>query len=284
MIDLGVVSPAAGACFYLLLGLLLLPGWQGQRLSTSLIACSVASTLWLGALAFYSVYASLPLAVPRLLEVLRDALWFCFLAAILARNEASPRVARAILALAFTLCAALLIYVPLDAWLAGSINRTFLGVDLLFFGHLALATLGRVLVEDLFRNTRAESRWAIKFLYIGLGGLFAYDFYLYSNALLIDRIDAHIWDARGAVNALAVPFLALAAARNPHWKLYLFVSRQVGFHSTALLGTGVYLLLMAGAGYYIKRHGGTWGGALQSVFFAGALVVCVLPVSLHEFR
>lgn len=284
MIDLGVVSPAAGACFYLLLGLLLLPGWQGQRLSTWLIACSVASTLWLGALAFYSVYASLPLAVPRLLEVLRDALWFCFLAAILARNEASPRVARAILALAFTLCAALLIYVPLDAWLAGSINRTFLGVDLLFFGHLALATLGLVLVEDLFRNTRAESRWAIKFLYIGLGGLFAYDFYLYSNALLIDRIDAHIWDARGAVNALAVPFLALAAARNPHWKLYLFVSRQVVFHSTALLGTGVYLLLMAGAGYYIKRHGGTWGGALQSVFFAGALVVLMSLMFSMQLR
>ncbi|MGH8602612.1 MAG: hypothetical protein ACREXR_07490, partial [Gammaproteobacteria bacterium] len=149
MIDLGVGSAAVGASFYLLLGLLLLPGWHGQRLSTGLIAFCVASTLWLGALAFYSVNASFPLAVPRFLEVLRDALWFCFLAAILARNEASPRVARVILVLAFTLCAALLIYVPLDAWLPGSINRTFLGLDLLFFGHLALATLGLVLVEDL---------------------------------------------------------------------------------------------------------------------------------------
>ncbi|MGH8613453.1 MAG: XrtA/PEP-CTERM system histidine kinase PrsK [Gammaproteobacteria bacterium] len=284
MIDLGVLSAATGASFYLFLGVLLLPGWQGQRLSTGLIACSVASTLWLGALACYSVNASFPLAVPRFLEVLRDALLFCFLAAILARNGTSPRVARLILVLVFTLCAALLIYIPLDAWLPGSINRTFLGVDLLFFGHLALAILGLVLVEDLFRYTRAESRWAIKFLYIGLGGLFAYDLYLYSNALLANRIDAHIWDARGAVNALAVPFLAVAAARNPHWKFDLFVSRQVIFHSTALLGTGVYLLLMAGAGYYIKHYGGTWGGVLQSYFFAGALVVLLTLMFSAQLR
>ncbi|MGH8624821.1 MAG: XrtA/PEP-CTERM system histidine kinase PrsK, partial [Gammaproteobacteria bacterium] len=243
----------------------------------------VASTLWLGALAFY--FASFPLAVPRFLEVLRDALWFYFLAALLARNEALPRVApRVILVLAFTLCAALLIYLPLDAWLPGSTHRTFLGVDLLFFGHLALAILGLALVEDLFRNTRAESRWAIKFLYIGLGGLFAYDFYLYSNALLIDQLDTDIWDARGAVNALAVPLFAVATARNPHWKLDLFVSRQVIFHSTTLLGTGVYLLLMAGVGYFVKHYGGTWGGALQTLLFAGALVVLLTLMFSAQLR
>ncbi|MGH8603457.1 MAG: XrtA/PEP-CTERM system histidine kinase PrsK, partial [Gammaproteobacteria bacterium] len=147
-----------------------------------------------------------------------------------------------------------------------------MGFDVLFFGHLALAILGLVLVEHLFRYTRVESRWAMKFLCIGLGGLFAYDLYLYSNALLANRIDAHIWDARGAVNALTVPLLALAAARNPHWKLDLFVSRQVIFHSTTLLGTGVYLLLMAGVGYFVTHYGGTWGGALQTLLFAGALV------------
>jgi putative PEP-CTERM system histidine kinase len=36
------------------------------------------------------------------------------------------------------------------------------------------------------------------------------------------------------------------------------------------MGAGIYLLLMATVGYFIRYYGGTWGGALQIAFFCGA--------------
>ncbi len=60
-----------------------------------------------------------------------------------------------------------------------------------------------------------------------------YDFYLYSDAMLFRALNADIWAARGMVNALAVPLIAVSAARNPKWSLDIAVSRRVMFHSAA---------------------------------------------------
>ena len=43
------------------------------------------------------------------------------------------------------------------------------------------------LVEQLFRNAHPQHRWGIKFLCFGLGGMFAYDFYFYADAMLFKR-------------------------------------------------------------------------------------------------
>src|SRR6185436_15582790 len=49
--------------------------------------------------------------------------------------------------------------------------------------------------------------------------------------------------ARGVIDALTVPFLAVATARNPTLALDVTVSRRVVFHSAAMLGAAAYLLL-----------------------------------------
>ena len=151
-----------------------------------------------------------------------------------------------------------------------------IGIDALIIGHLALAIIGLVLVEQLFRNTRMESRWAIKYLCLGVGGLFAYDFFLYADALLFKRIDLDLWQARGLINALVVPLIAVSAARNPEWSLDVFVSRRMVFHSAAVLGAGIYLLAMAAGGMYVRIYGGSWGHVAQAVFLFGALVVLLI--------
>ena len=45
-------------------------------------------------------------------------------------------------------------------------------------------------------------------LAIGLGGMFAYDLYLYADGLLFQQLDVELWSARGAINALIVPMFA----------------------------------------------------------------------------
>jgi len=136
----------------------------------------------------------------------------------------------------------------------------------------------------LYRNTAPEQRWGIKYLCFGLGSMFAFDFYLFSDALLFKRIDADLWYARGGVYAITVPLLAVSAARNPSWSLDLFVSRRVVFHTTTLLAAGLYMLLMAFAGYYIKLYGGAWGSVLQVVFFFAALLVLLALLFSGQVR
>ncbi len=139
--------------------------------------------------------------------------------------------------------------------------------------HLAQAIIGLLLLEQLYRNTPAQERWGIKFFCLGVGGMFAYDFYLYSDALLFSQLDADIWAARGAVNALIVPLIAVSAARNPTWSPGVSVSRNMLFHSTTILVSAVYLLLMSAAGYYLRIFGGSWGAIMQVIFLFLAAIL-----------
>jgi len=47
----------------------------------------------------------------------------------------------------------------------------------------------------------------------------------------------------------------------------------MAFHTATLIGAGLYLLAMAGGGYYVREVGGTWGRFAEILFFAGAVVV-----------
>src|SRR5690606_5606242 len=147
-----------------------------------------------------------------------------------------------------------------------------------------LSLVGMLLVEHLYRNTSPQQRWSLKFLCLGLGAAFAFDFYLFSDAMLFRSVNADIWSARGVVVAIIAPLLAVSAARNPTWSLDVSVSRQFVLHSTTLLAAAGYMLVMATAGYYIRFFGGTWGGLLQVTFLFGAGVVLVLALFSGTLR
>ncbi|MES9848221.1 MAG: XrtA/PEP-CTERM system histidine kinase PrsK [Candidatus Thiodiazotropha sp.] len=147
-------------------------------------------------------------------------------------------------------------------------------------GYLGFAITGLTLIEQLYRSTRPEMRWAVKYLYLGMGVLFVYDFFLYAEALLFNRVDTTLWQARGLTSALAVPFVAIAATRNPSWSVRVFVSKQVVFHATTIIAAGAYLVTMAAVGYYIRFYGGSWGKATQIAFvFAGVIFLVTVLFS-----
>lgn len=145
---------------------------------------------------------------------------------------------------------------------------------------LGLAVLGAILVEQLFRNLPEDSRWSAKPLCLGLGMLFVYDLYLYSQAVLFATLDSDALAVRGAVHALAVPLLFVASMRRANRAEQLRVSRAAAFHSATLLLAGVYLLFMSAIGYYVRYTGGEWGRALQIALLVAALAaLAVLAVS-----
>lgn len=149
-----------------------------------------------------------------------------------------------------------------------------------FLPNLMLTIGGLMLVEQVVRNVPVASRWAIKPLCLALAGTFCFDLYFFTNAFLFKQVDVDVWAARGVVNVLVLPLIAVSSVRNTDWTFRISVSRQLVFHTAALLGSGLYLLGVAGAGYYLRYFGGSWGAALETVLlFSGLLSLGVFILS-----
>mgnify|MGYP006281878697 CR=1 FL=1 len=279
MAELAALSYGVGALASLALTVVLLLGWRGRPEGALLIAAALANTVWAGMLGWLLARGGTgPLAVAGA-DALRYGGWLAFLLYLLA----GPLGRRN----------ALLLSIPAVLFLAMEVGGTVFGPWLRqwpwtsgvgpaapLVGGLLLAVLGLFLVEQLFRQTRPEGRWAIKYLCLGLGSLFVFDLFLFADTLLMRRTDMDLWAARGAVSLVAAPLIAVAAARNPQWALDVYVSRRMVLHSATLMGSGVYLLGMAAAGYAIRVYGGLWGGAAQALFlFAAFLLLGVLVTS-----
>jgi len=278
---MGVLSYSTGAFLFLVLSLVLFTGERGRSHKNSLKVASVVSLVWL-AFAALSIHYGAGF-VSYLVEPLRSLAWVLFLGHVLVTSVTDARRAQQRyraglrIAVAYTLLVECLVLFRL---FAGSGSTSVYGFDLLFAGLLIIAVAGLVLVEQIMRNAHVESRRAAKYLCIGLGIIFMYDFYLYANALMFQNLDLVTWNVRGFVNAMVVPVLAVAIARDPRLSLDIFVSRRIVFHTTALLGAGLYLLAMGAGGYYIRVYGGEWGAIVQIIFLSGAgLILLILLFS-----
>lgn len=262
-------SYASAALAFLPLLALLLSKWWRRAPSRWLAAAAAATVLWAGACALDSAAGpgGLPPLPVMLSEWLRDAAWSAALLSMLGQLGASGRAA------------------PLARWtavvyllaLASALLRPWLPVAdyvrLATLGSIGVAVLGLALAEQLYRNTGAGQRWAVKFACLGMGGLFVYDFYMYSDALLLRQLSPDLWAGRGAVNALMAPLLALAVSRQATALPALAVSRRMLYRSATLAGAAAYLLTMSLAGYYLRYVGGSWGSLMQLVFLFGATVL-----------
>jgi len=275
---LAAVGYGLAALTYLGLSGLIVASWQRRPQGRLLLLATGLSAVW-GTLLALTVWGALPPRLGLAAEVARNGAWLALLLYILQlrlpAGAALPAPLRLIRTLAGVLIFGLLL-ASVTPWIApGQTMRT--GGNL---GLVLLTVMGLVLIEQVYRGARSEDRWAIKFLCLGLGGLFVYDFYLYANAALFNAMDAQVWAARGYVAALVAPLIAVSAARNPEWAAPVGLSRSMAFHTTSLLGAGVYLLLMAGAGYYLRLFGGEWGDVVQTVFiFAAAMLLVLLMFS-----
>ena len=138
--------------------------------------------------------------------------------------------------------------------------------------RLLLAVMGLVLVEQLFRNTRRDYQWNMKFMSMGLALIFGYEFIMFADAVLFGTLSNTLLKVRPIADALAVPFIIIASGRNRHNVLNVNLSREFVFRSGVLFSTGTYLLLMAAGGYYLRLFGGSWGEVIEVLFIIVALV------------
>lgn len=272
----------AGFAFALISALLLVR-WRVRPLGPSLVTACALTALWALSIALGTLPDYPPFMLIQAMEMLRNLAWLFFLLQLLSLQTGEDpwlwhgrRWLRGWLALAAAGVGLVALRYALP--LGGREFTTAEYRDLMLAIWLLLAVFGLVLVEQLYRNASPGERWSMKFLCLALGALYAYDFFMYAEALLFRQLDAVLWQSRGLVAALITPWLAIAIARNTKWRMDLHVSRHVVFHTVTLMGAGLYLLGMSVIGYFIKYLGGTWSGVLQVGFLvaSGALLASLL--------
>src|SRR3989344_3542230 len=283
---IGVVSYITAAGIFFALLMVLLTSRRGGLPRNLLVFSSAGSSLWAAAAAYQAAFDA-SLIVPQLLELLRDLGWLIFLLHLLTTKTSGKELVSTSLTITrhgiyvFTTVMVLLaLYIHLSRSELSFIG----GIDIQIAGHLLLAVIGLVLIEQILRNSPPDLLRAIKYLCLGIGGMFVYDFYLYSDALLFRRIDPALWEARGFINASTVPIIGIALARNPQWSLAIFISRRMVFHTSALIGSGIYLIAMGAGGYYVRDYGGTWGAVAQTIFLFGAGLLLLILLFSGQLR
>lgn len=276
--SIAAFSYATAAAAFLFFSGLLLTSWRGRPHVVALSIACLITMLWAAVVA-YQLAWNRPLSLlADVLEIFRNAGWTFFLVMLLRpflqKSASSPPRLRPFVVAIAAFYLTLFIATVYTHW-GLELSRSVFAVMSISIGHVAMAVIGMILVEQFYRNTPVTQRWGIKYACLGIGGMFAYDLYLYSDALLFRSVNSEIWAARGLVNTVIVPLIAVSAARNPQWALKIAVSRRILFHSASLFGVAIYLLAMAAAGYFLRFFGGSWGAVLQAAFLFGAVILLV---------
>ena len=240
---------AAYAAFLLRSGLLR----QSQDRPAQLYLLAVLATAAWGLVGWIDLDSSKRLSwhLALLFDQLRYAAWLLFLLLLL-RPLMGGRANRSTRAVQWALVVMLL---------AGGCANLVEGLQperwpamawVLLASQLAAAVVGLLLVEQFFRNQTDPTRWSAKPLCMALGGLFMFDVYLFSQALMFGGFDPDAQGARALVHALTMPLLLMASRRHAQWLARMQVSKSAAFYSASLLLIGGYLLFIASAGYYVR--------------------------------
>ena len=273
-----MLSYVVCAATYLFLLVASLTVWRQRLRGSSLAGVFGAQLAWSVVLAVKGAGAGVPLAAVAAIECVRSFAWALILARWLTAGmvtQSGHRLLSAVAVVGFVCCLGLL-FLPV-----GSEGE----MGLWLWAGLTLSTAGLIVVEQVARNTRTAHQGHLKYLWLAVGGLFTWDLFVYSSALLQGGMQVTLWVARGFVNALIGILLAVGLRRVlPVWQTSAFLSPRLVFFNATLLGALLYIVATASASYYIRDRGGSWGEVGQAVFLAAAALVLVVALMSEQFR
>ena len=218
-----------------------------------------------------------------LAEMLFDIVWMAFLGQLLARAVLTRQMqwvrwGGVIVVLAFILAG-----FAVDL-LFGSSGSGLHAGTVLVIGSIVTSLIVLVTVEQIYRNARSTQKPGLKFFCLAIACIFAYDLFLYSNAILAGQLSDVYWSARGGVVAMCTVLLAVAIRRSPDWSSGVFVSRRVVFYTATIFGTGIYLTAIGFIGYLLRTVGGDFGEVLQLTFFAAGTIALFVFLFSDQLR
>ena len=274
MHSVGLFGYGFASLAFLLFTLLVVAARNTSLLSRWVVFCAFVS------FASYSIYASqvyflFPLIYALAIDTVRIAFWAVLLLCCNTELDSIKALLKSRYVKQYLLIWLMLVGVSFGAVYGFGLSPQYL---FLLFVVLNLWTL--VLLEQLYRSADAQVRWAIWPLIIAVGSMAVFDFVMFAQASMVGGIDFDFWFGRGFIAVVLVPLMLISVRRIKNGAVRVFVSRQVVFYSSMLMIAGVYLLVMALAGYVINFLGGEWGGLISIAFLVlGGVVLAVLLIT-----
>ncbi len=259
---------------YSVLGIGLSLRWRNRAISISALICVSLTAIWGAVVALGTQLDYPPVKLIQVAEATRNGAWMFLLYNMYGQRLAGTGrffSTRRWLPWFFAGICLMTIQMFAGDWLVEefgypvSLSNTF--TYLMWLGF-SLGTL--VLLEQVFRLSTPAERWRLKYLFLGLGFIYVFDFLMYTEGLILRHINPAMWEARGAIVACTAPLLAISILRSEKRSPEEQVSRHVVFHTLTLLLAGVYLIFIACVAFAINVYGGTWGGVLQITFLSAS--------------
>jgi putative PEP-CTERM system histidine kinase len=135
--------------------------------------------------------------------------------------------------------------------------------------HLVFLAGAVLVLANLERTLRASTgsmRWFMKYMVLGVGGLFAARIYTSSQALLFRSVDTNLHQIDSAALLVAGGLMAVSLLRSRLRAADVYVSQSVLYNSMTALLVGVYLLVVGVLAKAVVVFGGVQ--ALPLVTFA----------------
>ena len=263
----------ASSAFFLFI--LLLIAAKNTTFSGNLLFIAVTVTCFASGLAGWQVYSGASLKYTLVVENIKYFIWLMLTISTYFGVFSFNAFFKTYSVLKITI---VILILSMMAWVASQYLAN--GGQYLFFLFLLLSLATVVTLEQLYRNADAQGKWAIWPLVIGIGTSAVFDFVIFAQAAMVNQLNFEFWYARGYLITLGMPLLLISARRMKNWSVDVFISRDVVFFSSMLLISGIYLLILAVAGYAIKLIGGQWGTVLSIAFLAlGGMVLTTLLIT-----
>lgn len=282
--DLSVISHGAAAAVFAVLAVLVATRYLRRDIDRALFLAATVTALWASVLVTQSLWGLPGFFTRYLLELLRDTAWILLLFSMLRdgfrQGQFGGQVKKVLGAATAILVVTLLVLGTLEF----ALNIDLVSGKTKVIGQIALSLLGLSLVEQIWRNSTAFGRSSMKYLCIGVGTIFTFDFFMYADALLFGQVADSFWNARGFVNAALMPLFAVNVVNTRKQPVDFQLSRSAVFHAGTLIFAGGYLLLLAIGGYYVRALGGEWGEALQVLFITVSLAFLVTLLLSRRIR
>jgi putative PEP-CTERM system histidine kinase len=151
--------------------------------------------------------------------------------------------------------------------------------------HVAFLAGAVVVLANLERTLRASTgsmRWFIKYMVLGVGGLFAARIFTSSQALLFRFVDTRLHRVESAALAVAALLIGISLLRARLRDANVYVSPTVLYGSVTGVFVGVYLLVVGVLARVVSAFGGAQSlPAVTFLVFLALIVLAGLLLSDH---
>jgi len=278
MSSVGFLGFAFASFSYVIFTLLILAARNNTLMARCIIICAL-STLTANVIAALQIKWGFSLQWVMLADAFKIGCWSIL---ILICNTEEPTFRRLLSNTYIKKYCATWLGLMLGCWLLTyTLNYTYEYLFLLFI-VLNLWTL--VLLEQLYRSANSKVRWAIWPLVIAIASVSLFDFVIYAQAMMVQRLDFDFWFSRGFIAIAVVPLLLISTRRIKNGLVRIFVSRNVVFYSSMLMIAGLYLVIMALVGYILSYMGGEWGSVFSIGFLVLGGIVLVVLLATETLR